>query len=201
MGGYRGQGNRFPPNNVADDLREVLSSERALTGEAFESNDRQREEIGPRIEFLVQDLLRCHITRSPHHRSSWLGLSRPDRIVNTGDPEIKNEDVVVFINENIRRFDVSVDDRFAVSVIEPCRDLTEVFDGLRRSEFLSLIEKLLKRFALNVIHHDERGVAVSPDLKDSDDILMAEISRGTSLVTKTFERRIRVVKVARHQLS
>jgi hypothetical protein len=92
-----------------------------------------------------------------------------------------------FCDKDVRRFDVSVDNTSRVGGVERVCDLNPQRQYLLDFHRLTAYS-VLQRQPFEILHRDERLIALLTDFVNRADVRMIEGGRGTSLSAKSFER-------------
>ncbi len=107
--------------------------------------------------------------------------------VGAGDPEVGDLHLPVGRDEHVARLHVAVDDAVAVRVRERIGDVGRDPRGLHRRESAVLHEHVAQRVAVDVLHHDERGVVVLAPVVHAHDAGMAEAGRRLRLAAEALD--------------
>ena len=94
-----------------------------------------------------------------------------------GDPEVRDVDAPVPVEQQVRRLHVSVDDALRMRSVECLSRLGEPGERLRRGD-PPLAETVVDRAALEVLHDDVRLPAVLADVEDGDHVRCSREPRG-----------------------
>src|SRR5262249_50731782 len=152
----------------------------------------------PSVQFLSSHLLRRHVRHCAKCRSGagqglrrvygWIGrLPRLRFRCDPGQPEIENLRLSASSHENVRWFDVSMNDALRVSGIEGICDLNakikNCFDVQRLSGHL-----VLEGLAFQILHRDEWTAFMLSNFVDRADIRVIERRGGTRLPSESLQR-------------
>jgi len=104
----------FAVYDLVEDCRNVITVERSLIGQQLVENHGQRENIGAIIHLSAGDLLWRHVEGGAHElaRSGQVGGG------DSGHTEIGDDHPAVRVQNQICRFDVPVDNTFAMGKTE-----------------------------------------------------------------------------------
>lgn len=100
-----------------------------------------------------------------------------------GKPKIQNLRMAAFGQKKVRGLDISVDDAFGVSRIQPVRDLDGELEEVFRIHG-SATDSVFQGLSIQVLHDDERSAIFFADVVNRTDIWMVECGRGFGLPTK-----------------
>ena len=150
----------------------------------------ERKQVGAGIEFLGARLFRRHVRHCAERAPGTGELVGGNTLrgkgldhswgsgSHFGETEIQNLRVAARIDEKICGLDVAMHDAFRVRGVERIRDVDR--DGQHRIELhRPIADDVLKRFAFQVFHGDERLAAVLADIVDGANIRVIE--RGSRL--------------------
>ena len=125
----------LPPEHLAD----VGGVERLLAGQHLEEHDADRVEIGPLVHLALAHLFGGHIggcaERNPHRQP-------PLVVEQLGEAEVQDAHVIAdagagaesFLDDDVVRLDVAVDDSLRVRVREPRQHLAGDAQGARSGQ-------------------------------------------------------------------
>ena len=185
---------RHDARDVRHRLRgDAVALERAAAGQQLEGDDAERVEIARRRRPLALRLLGREIRRGAEHRARLRERAEPR---GARDAEVGDVHLPVAVEQEVRRLHVAVDDALAVSRVESVRRLLEPLERLARRLRAFRADLLLERAAREVLHDDERALAVLADVVDRDDVRIArEPGHGERLAREALAHR-RVLGVA-----
>src|SRR5208282_1176382 len=101
-------------------------------------------------------------------------------------PEIQNFGVAALGHENVRGFDVAVNDSFSVGGIERVGH----FYGQQQNQFRfygTPTDPVPQRHAIKKLHGNEKLVSTLPNFVNSANVGMVECRSGTSFTAETFQ--------------
>ena len=108
--------------------------ERLLEREQLVGDTADREHVGPAINLVSQDLLRRDVVRREHH----VPCGRLASVHGLGDTEVQNlqrpydlRPVVVLMDDEVYRLDVTVDDVPLMSVVQAVAELLDEEQAFR----------------------------------------------------------------------
>ena len=132
------------------------------THQQLVKQDAERVDVGARINILTrrQGLFRAHILRSSDERSHAREHSVRGQLVGErlGYAEIDNlrcRPAIHLGDQNVRRFQVAVDDGFLMRVLDAFTNMLEEFQSFTNTEFV-IIAVCRDRNTRDVLHHEVR---------------------------------------------
>ncbi len=149
------------------------SRERPLAGQELVEDDPGREQIGASIHRQAHDLLGRHVARRAHDRAHL----RQVRGFDVGNPEVGNLHRAVRQQEDVRRFDVAVDDALTMRIPERVEDLPHDPHDIGDLEALVRLEALLELATLHELHRDVPDAVVLAEVVDGHDVWVIEPAR------------------------
>ena len=148
--------------------------ERSRAREELVAEDSERVEVAGRPGGLSERLLGSKVPGGAEHgaggRHTAVGVVGDPR-----DPEIGDGEVVPFVEEEVRRLDVAVNDSETVSGVERLRSLPKPGEAAQEDRLPP--RPLSERSARQVLHDDERAPLPLADVEDRDDVRVAEEPR------------------------
>ena len=119
-------------------------------------------------------------------RADDAGAGQPgSSLCKFGNTEIGDIGILIFIEEDVARFQVTVDDPLAVSIVkrrrQPLKDVSNFGERER-----SLLDAVDQRTARHITHHKKQLVPVAPYIIDRDDRGMLEPGDDLSLALEAF---------------
>ncbi len=149
------------------------SGKRPLAGQELVEDDPGREQVGASIHRQAHDLLGRHVARRAHDRAHL----RQVRGFDVGNPEIGNLHRAVRQQEDVRRFDVAVDDALTMRIPERVEDLPHDPHDIGDLEALVRLEALLELATLHELHRDVPDAVVLAEVVDGDNVWVIEPAR------------------------
>ena len=144
------------------------SGEGVATGEQFVQDDAQAVNVGLRRDGFVEKLLRRSIAGG-----DW--QVRPGRFAavlpGAGDAEIGQVSVAVFIQKDVGRFDIAMDDALPVGSGQGGGDLIDEGDG-RCHPQRPFRQRILQTAAAQPAHDQKRAVRLAPVIIQRRDVGM-----------------------------
>src|SRR5262249_57856384 len=99
--------------------------------------------------------------------------------VKLGKTEVKNFGVTTAGDENVSRFDISMDDAFGMRSIKRIRHVNG--EGEERVELMRTVcQRVLECLTIEILHHDERTALVITDFINSTNIRMVKCRSRTA---------------------
>jgi hypothetical protein len=159
--------------------------ERSRAREELVAEDSERVEVAGRPCGLSERLLGSKVAGGAEHgaggRHTAVGVVGDPR-----DPEIGDGEIVPFVEEEVRRLDVAVNDSETVSGVKRLRSLPEPGESGSGSDRLPP-RTLSERPARQVLHDDEWAPLPLADVEDRDDVRVAgEPSRRQGFALEAF---------------
>ncbi len=156
---------------LANDLAGRVASEWRLAGQRFVKRRAQAVDVGRCRHRLgaAAGLFRRHVGRRPHHRA---GLGRrhpgigPDPL---GQSEVGHVRLVMLVEQDIRRFDIPMQDRPLMSVMEGAGDLGHQCSHCARV-VLQARDVSGQVPTLNELHAEIGLIVLLADFVDRDDV-------------------------------
>ena len=126
------------------------AGERQLAGEHLIEDHAHGVDVGAAVAALALHLLRSDVIGRAQHGGE-VGVSEAPRGRVTGNAEIDELDVVVFVDHDVFRLEVAVDDAIGMDVVERLEHFDGDADGavLRHTAF---VEDLAQQPALAPLH-------------------------------------------------
>jgi hypothetical protein len=172
-------------------------AERWLPGQHLESDASESVLIARPVNLATEALLRRHIGRRPdrhacHGESFGLGDLR--------DPKIGHDRPSLFIDHDVPRLHISVNDPLSVGVTEGATDLAE--EGLHHGnrEWTQLLDDGIERGPLDQLHHEEEHPLHFANRIDRDDIGVAQGSGGARLALEALHHALAIDQPRSHDL-
>ncbi len=108
------------------------------------------------------------------------------RLDEFGQTEVDDLDLAAIGHEDVAALDVAMDDAEAVRGVQRVGDLDAHFDQ-RVDRERSAVDAPPQRLAADHLHHEERQIAVPPDVEQRADIRMVERGRGPGFALEALE--------------
>ena len=164
-----------------------LGQERRSAGEQIVENGAQRVDVAgrPHAPVLAGGQLGGHVIRRPDHLAGegQVGvLLHPFCQAEIGQMHL----VVGEVDEDIRRFEVAVEDALLVGVVNGLGDRPGVAGGLAGGQRFAG-QHLGEVLALDKVHREKRLAVHLADLVDGDDAGVMEMRRGLGLALEAFD--------------
>src|SRR5580704_9603125 len=146
--------------------------------------------VGVNITALVGGLafylLGRHITRGAHEGA---GARHADGAFVEGfrETEVGNENLIVFVDKNVLRLQVAMDDAFAVGGGEGFGKLASVVEYALKRQLGILHQDVMEVGALDKRHGDELDAADFPHVVNAEDIFMRNFAGEEEFLLETLE--------------
>ena len=111
------------------------------------------------------------------------------------DPEVGHLHDPFWVDDDVVRLDVAVDDAVSMRVAKAGQDLARVGDGDGDGAGPPAADELLERPTLDVLHHDEVRAVRLPAVEDRDDVRVGESGRVRCFAAEALDELL-VVRVA-----
>ena len=161
-----------------------VAGERRLAGQALVEDAAERVHVGPAVDLAALDLLGRGIggraEREPASRR-WSRVGEAPR-----QAEVGQIDVLVLVEEHVRRLDVPVHEPARVRGVERGRDLGADRDGALRLEAPLALQQRLELAPLDVAHGDVQLAVDLAGVVDRDDVGMLQRGRQLGLGQEAF---------------
>ena len=112
---------------------------------------------------------------------------RRPRIERLGETKVEKLRVTASGHEDVRRFDVAMNDVAAVRRVQRIGDLDRELERLVAGKRLA-VDAFLQRLPFEPLHHDEGPALVLADFVNDADVRMIQRRRGPRLADKPLER-------------
>ena len=173
--------------NRVEDQRRRFSGERLVARRHFVEHDAERKQIASRVDLVAARLFRRHVR---HGADGFAGFRRFLRRRKLGhrkridsrralgmrelrDPEVQNLRLITIGDEDVRRFDIAMDDAGGVGGVECVRNLrAQVERGVDRQRVAADLSA--QRRAAQELHDKERQIAVPSDVIQRADVWMVQ---------------------------
>ena len=151
------------------DRIQAVADEGPPAEQHFEQDDPGRKDVGTFADRAVQDVLRCHVGRRPGD----LGAALAGALNRGGNAEIHDAWRAVVIEQDVRRFQVAMDDALRVGMGDGIENGPQRGDRLDGWQGAALPEKLGQVLAGHVLEDQIRIAALFTRLVDGHDVRMA----------------------------
>jgi len=192
--------------NRLDDRASRFAAKRRPARRHFVQQKPQRENVGARIEIVAANMLRRHVSGSAaddaDDRNAFLSRFRRGIVRREsqsvlgnkfGQAEIEHLRLPALRDENVRRFDVAMNDALGVRGVDGVRDLNPEVENLFDRDRVT-VQVLAQRFAVDELHRDERRVVLLADVVDRADARMVQCGRGQRFAAKALQ----CLRILRH---
>ncbi len=133
------------------------------------------------------------------HHSSCLRGHTAGRIQQLGKPEVHEFDLSVAVNQDVLRFDVTVNNAAIVGVLQAVADLRRKTKYIRRWQ-IRIAEQLAQVGAIDIFHHDETPRSGLACIVHIDDVGMVELCQCSRFLLEAFQAAITLGNFLREQL-
>ena len=158
----------------------IIRLERRTQAEHLVEHGRNRVLIRTLVCFIAH-LLRRHVAQRAHDEP---GARQRRRGCHLGNTEIDDLGDTAGLDQDIRRFDVTVNHALCVRVTQGIAET----NGNRELSFDRRLEAigdvLFKTLPVEEFHHEEPTALVLPDVVDRNNVWMAQTGAGFGLVEK-----------------
>ncbi len=179
---------RILPERVLDDvvpphvqlavrLRGHLEyAERQVPGDQFVKTDAEAVDVGALVNVLgAGELLRRHVLERAHGMMVARDLQPALRLGQVRQAEVGDLHLLLAVDHDVARLDVAVHHAVPVRVGQSGEDLFADLQHLVRREFSLPAQAILQRLALDVLHHDEIGLAFAAAVNHADDVRVIQV--------------------------
>ncbi len=129
-------------------------------------------DVGALIDGVALDLLRRHVGGCPDHGSG--GRQTAHLADHLGDAEVEDLGLALGGDEHVVGLQVAVHDAAAVCRTNRRQQLLDQVERDVHSEPAAVVEPVAQRAAFDVLHDDEKRVALGVEVVDADDAGMVE---------------------------
>ena len=146
-----------------------------LAGEHLVRQRAERVDVGAAVDdAIARRLLGAHVLRRAERQSGLRDARAAGVGDGEGDAEVGDERLA-FLEEDVLRLQIAVDDALAVGVVERAGDRRRDAHGLIDRELLLADEAGAERLALDVRHHIEEHLARRAGIEERQQVGMLEI--------------------------
>ena len=158
---------------------------RQLAGDHAVADDAEGVLVRAAIDGRTLRLLGRHVVRrADDHPGARESARRLERL---RDSEVRQHHAPVVVEHDVRRLHVAVHDAALVRMSQGARRFPEhALDVVHRQRLL-LIEHILERRALDVLHHEVVEAAFTLDAIDGNDVRMVELGRRLRLLLEALD--------------
>jgi len=186
-----GQLRRILAQNRRHRLGDGLALERASTGDHFEEQASQREDVGARVGRLSLGLLRGHVPDRAHDHAG-VGPELGTRVAGGGlggfrESEVQDLHLTVGADEHVFRFQVAMHDALVMRGGEAARDVAGELQRFLLRQCASR-QSIAERLALKEFSHRERRPVDAAEVVDRENIRMRERRDGFRLPLESLQR-------------
>ena len=174
-----GRGRRLLFEVCPGDRKPGIARERRLAGQALVEQAAERVHVRPSVDVAALDLLGRQVRRRSERGSLRLRrcpLRQPAR-----QPEVGEVDVLVVVEQHVRRLHVPVHEPLRVRGVERLRDLRDDRQRPRRVERSLMPEERAQIRALDPPHRQVQPTFRLPGVMDGDDVRVLERHRELGL--------------------
>ena len=188
-----------------DERTEVVLRERPAAGEQLEEHDPEGVDVGPAVHGLAGDLLGRGV--GDRGRDLAVAGQRRQRGHVLRDAEVGQHRllaaVVAGLEQDVRRFDVPVEQPAGMCVVQCAADRGDDLQGVLRRERPALPQGDVQIRAVDEAHGDPQQVAVLTLVQDVDDVRVLERAEQVGLALESLpelrdRREARVQHLQRH---
>ena len=159
-------------NDLVNDGKIVFAIEGAFVGQQLVEHHGYRKQVRARINFLALHLLGRHVLQGSHHAA--LGARRFVRILHACDAEIGQLDAPARFDQQVGRLHIAMHDALLVRIVKRGQQIANHFQRLLKRVAHALIKVVLEVVALDVLHDEERDIAVAVRIVDAHNIGMLQ---------------------------
>ena len=159
-------------HDLVDDRGQALSGKGLVPRHQFVEDGSERKNVGSVVDLFARDLFRRHIKGGAHDRA---GQGQGGGGGQPGDAEVDDVGCSLLVDEDIRRFDIAVDDAFPMGIVQGVADPGDQSDDFFELEPLARCQELFQALAVHIFHGDKRLPQVFAHFVDGDNIGMGEV--------------------------
>ena len=182
-GSERAQRRRLVGDVLHRDRDRRVALERHAAREHLVEHHAERVDVGLRPDAATARLLGREVLRGADDRADLGHL----RVAGVGDAEVGDLDAAVVADEHVVRLDVAVDDAVLVGVAQAGEHLHRDRDRALGRERALLLDDLLERAPLEVLHRDVRAAVGLAAVVDGDDVRVVEARGGLRLAPEALD--------------
>ena len=165
--------------NLREDVLRFRGAERPLAGQHLVEHDAQAPDIAASVQPVgfATDLFRRHVFGCPGPVSAQSG----ERAAMQCQAKIGDVRVALFIQQHVARFQVAMDEPFAMGGLQCFGNLQSQFGGLRWIEGSVLFKVSPQVAALDVLLHQNDTILFAKHVKNRDDARMVQLGGSARL--------------------
>ena len=103
-------------------------------------------------------------------------------------PQIENFHIPIQVHQQIRWFNIAMDQIAFMGMLQACQSLNRVIHGRRERERAMLFHHSRDVLAFDILHDQIVRIAILSDVIDPNDIAVIESRRRTSFTIETLEK-------------
>ncbi len=182
------QWRRVLVQDAVDDAAVKPPGERLPQRQQLVHDGADRKDVAAVVDDLSRDLLRGHVVEraNQHPGHGHPGLGDP------GDAEIEDLYPAFFLDHDVGRLHVAVDDRHLVREAEAVAQLVEHLQLAGHWRLLLAADDLGERLAVDVLHRDERLSVLFADVEDRDDVGVSQAGDGSGFASEALAKLLHV---------
>ncbi len=151
-------------------------AERKVPGDQFVKADAEAVDVGALVNVLgAGELLGRHVLERAHGMMVARDFQPALRLGQVRQAEVGDLHLLLAVDHDVARLDVAVHHAVPMRVGQPGEDLFADLQHLLRREFSLPAQAVLQRLALDVLHHDEIGLAFAAAVNHADDIRVIQV--------------------------
>ena len=172
--------------SAGEPLEDVRARERRLTRQRLVEDEAGGEDVGPGPDLTLTELLGRHVEGGPRRGP---GARQAVHVGGQGDPEVRQAEPPLAVEQDVLGLDVSVDDAAGVGVTERVGELPGQVDGRGLVERPGAEDALGQGLAVDELE-DEVGEPVLEDagVEHADDAWVAQASDQPPLALEPLAR-------------
>ena len=177
--------------------RERGAGEQRHAGQQLVEHRAERVLVRRARDLAAAALLGAHVGGRPHQGAG----QRPARpLGRLGDPEVGDDRVALFVDQDVAGLDVAMDHPRAMSVGERGAHLVQDRPDDRQRQPARALHHVLERAPLHVPHHEEVEAFRLPHRVDRHDVRMMQLGDGDGLVLEALDHPFAQEQAGRHDL-
>ena len=174
-------------NPLVHHFQSGFAGERDVAGHQFIEDQAVGIEVGAIVGGLAFHLLRRHVTRRAEEGA---GTRHADRAFFEGfrEAKIADENLVVFVNQEVLRLQVAMDDAFGMRGCERLRDLPREIQNAVHRHLGIVVDDVLQILALDEGHGDEAQAADIAHVVNAQDIFVGDLAGENQFLFEALQR-------------